>query len=198
MLTAVVTQLGASVSVELLDAQLPQGRVVAAEEVEVPESDLNPIAPEMKEIIWGFGPFLVFLFLMRYLLYPRLSKGMDSRAEGIRSDYEEADALRSGARAEVAEYESKLAAVKAEAASRVEVARQQLETERQAAITELNSRLAEVRATATTEAEAAKLAVRDQIESAVADVAGRAGELATGRAPSAELVQRAVSEVMAR
>ncbi len=42
MLTAVVTQAGASVSVQLLDVQQPAGRMVTAEEVEAPESDLNP------------------------------------------------------------------------------------------------------------------------------------------------------------
>ena len=32
---------------------------MAAEEKEVPENDLNPIAPEMKEFAWGMGAFAV-------------------------------------------------------------------------------------------------------------------------------------------
>ncbi|CAB4560923.1 MAG: hypothetical protein ACK5CE_01625 [Actinomycetes bacterium] len=195
MLTA-VTQTGASISAEVLGALNSLSWVRA--EVEPPESDLNPIAPEMKEIIWGFGPYVVFALLLIFVLFPKLKQGMDARYESIRSDHEQADAMRAAARAEVAEYEAQLASVKAEAAAIVDAARQQLEGERQEALASLNARLADERAAAAAENDAARAAVRDQIQSAVADVAGRAGELATGRAPSADVVSRVVNEVMAR
>ena len=35
---------------------------------EVPEDDLNPIFPELKEIVWGFGAFIVLALLMRCAL----------------------------------------------------------------------------------------------------------------------------------
>jgi F-type H+-transporting ATPase subunit b len=194
VLTA-VTQTGASISGNLLAALSSPW---LGTEVEPPESDLNPIAPEMKEIIWGFGPYVVFALLLIFVLYPKLKKGMDARYEGIRSDHEQADAMRAAARAEVAEYEAQLASVKAEAAARVDAARQQLEVKRQERLAALNARLAEERAAAAADNEAARAAVRGQIQSAVADVAGRAGELATGRAPSPDVVNRVVSEVMAR
>ena len=194
MLTA-VTQTGASISGNLL-AVLSSPWLGA--EVEPPESDLNPIAPEMKEIIWGFGPYVVFALLLIFVLFPKLKKGMDARYEGIRSDHEQADAMRAAARAEVAEYEGQLASVKAEAATRVDAARQQLEVKRQERLATLNARLAEERAAAVAANDEARAAVRGQIQSAVADVAGRAGELATGRAPSPDVVNRVVSEVMAR
>lgn len=158
----------------------------------------GPIVPEMKELIWGAGSFIVFALLMRFYLFPRLKKGMDARYAGIRADHEQADAERASARKEVADYEAQLATVKAEAAAKVDAARQTLEAERQQQIAALNGRLAEKRAAAAAEAEAAKAAVRDQIHAAVADVAGRAGELATGRTPDATVVARVVSEVMAR
>jgi F-type H+-transporting ATPase subunit b len=88
--------------------------------------------------------------------------------------------------------------VKAEAAARVDAARQTVEAERHERISALNAVLGEQRAAATAENEAAKAAVRDQIHSAVADVAARAGELATGRRPDATVVNQVVSEVMAR
>lgn len=158
----------------------------------------SPIAVDPSELIWGGASFLVFLVLFRYYLYPRLRKGMDDRYNGIRADHENADAERSAARSEIAEYEAQIASVKAEAAVRVDAARQQLEVERQERIDALNVQLAERRATAQAENEAAKAAVRDQIHSAVADVAGRAGELATGRRPDDSVVARVVDEVMAR
>jgi F-type H+-transporting ATPase subunit b len=170
---------------------------LAAEGVEAGEGP-GPIVPELKELYWGAGSFIVFALLMRFYLFPRLKQGMDARYAGIRADHEQADAARAAARAEVADYEAQLAAVKAEAAAKVDVARQALEAERQEQVKALNAQLAERRAAAQAETEAAKAAVRDQIHAAVADVAGRAGELATGRRPDATVVARVVNEVMAR
>lgn len=170
---------------------------LAAEGVEVGEGP-GPIVPELKELYWGAGSFIVFALLMRFYLFPRLKQGMDARYAGIRADHEQADAERASARAEVADYEAQLAAVKAEAAAKVDAARQALEAERQEQVKALNAQLAERRAAAQAETDAAKAAVRDQIHAAVADVAGRAGELATGRRPDATVVARVVNEVMAR
>ena len=170
---------------------------LAAEGVEAGEGP-GPIVPELKELAWGAGSFIVFAIAMRFWLFPRLKKGMDARYAGIRADHEAADAERAAARKEVADYEAQLAAVRAEAAAKVDAARQTLEAERQERLKALNAQLAERRAAAVAETEAAKAAVRDQIHAAVADVAGRAGELATGRRPDATLVARVVDEVMAR
>lgn len=197
MLTAVVTQSGSSISVHLVGFG---GRIAAeeGEEVPVPESDLNPIAPEMKEVAWGFGSFLVLLVLMRFFLYPRLKRGTDARNDLITDSHTNAEQMRQAARAEVAEYEAQLAQVKAEAAARVEAARQTLESERQATLAEVNARLAEARAAAAADAEAAREAAKPQIHAAVSEVAAAAGQLATGRAPAPDVVERAVSEVMSR
>ena len=195
MLTAVVTQTGSSFSVELLGAT--NAHAWLATEVAPPEKDLNPIFPEIKEVAWGFGSFVVLALLMRFVLFPKLKKGMDDRYNGIRADHEQADETRAAARAEVANYEAQLATVKAEAAGRLDVARQQLEAERQEKITALNARLAEARAAAAADAERARAAASDQIRAAVSDVAGRVGELAIGRRPSADVVDRVVTEVMA-
>lgn len=171
----------------------------AAEPVEGAVSkEPGPIVPEVKELIWGAGSFIVLAVLMRWVLFPKLKKGMDARYNSIRDAHDTADAARAGARAEVADYEAQLAAIKAEAAQVVEAARATLETERQAALAEVNARIAEQRAAALAQADAARDAARDQIHAAVSDVAGRAGELATGRRPSGDVVDRVVSEVMAR
>lgn len=172
-------------------------RFVAEGDVEAGEGP-GPIVPEMHELAWGAGSFIVFALLMRFVLYPRLKKGMEARYDGIQSDHAQADAERASARAEVAAYEAQLATVKAEAAARVDAARQTLEVERQQAVAALNARVVERRAAAAVEADAARAAVRDQVHAAVADVAGRAGELATGHRPDASVVSRVVDEVMAR
>jgi F-type H+-transporting ATPase subunit b len=148
----------------------------------VPEDDLNPIFPEVKEILWGFGSFVVLALLMRYFLYPRLRKGMDARYGLIKSGHEQAEQITASAKGDVANYESQLAAAKAEAATRVDAARTTLEAERRAA--------------AATELENARAAVQGDVEVAVRDVAARTGRLATGRDPDPSVVSEAVSSVM--
>jgi len=94
--------------------------------LEVEKTGPNPIAPENKELLWSFGAFIIFLILMRYFLFPRLRKGMDSRYESIRSNHDGADAAKADARAEVAKYDTALVGVRAEAAQRIDAARQTL------------------------------------------------------------------------
>jgi F-type H+-transporting ATPase subunit b len=161
-------------------------------------SDPGPILPELKELVWGSSAFIVFALLMRFLLYPKLKQGMDARYKHIRDGHESAEQLRSGARAEVSDYEAQVAGIRAEAAKVVDAARQTVEGERQARLAEVNARLDQQRNAALQEANDAREAARGQIHAAVSDVAGRAGELATGQRPPADVVDRVVGEVMAR
>jgi F-type H+-transporting ATPase subunit b len=157
----------------------------------------SPIAPEIKELAWGAGSFIVLFVLMRLVLLPRLKQGMDARYGKIRGDHETADATRTAAKAEVAAYEAELAEVKAEARQRVDAARQTLESERTAALAEANNRIAARRAAATADTEVAKTAAAGHIQDAVADVSSRAAELATGRRPDAATVTGIVAALMA-
>ena len=160
--------------------------------------DPGPIVPEIKELAWGAGSFIVFAVLMRWVLFPKLKRSMDARYQGIQNDHAGAEAARTAARAEVADYEAQVAAIKAEANQVVDAARAEVEAERQAQVSALTARLGEQRAAAAAEVEAARQAATSHIAAAVGDVAARAGELATGRRPSDDVVGRVVSEVMAR
>jgi len=157
----------------------------------------SPIAPEIKELAWGAGSFIVLFALMRIVLYPRLKKGMDARYGKIRGDHEAADATRAAANAEVAEYEAEIATVKAEAAGRLEAARGVLESERTAALAEVNGRIATRRAESNAASEVARAAAAEHVQAAVADVSSRAAELATGHKPKAAAVSGIVESLMA-
>ncbi|MEI7618990.1 MAG: ATP synthase F0 subunit B [Actinomycetota bacterium] len=220
MLTAVVTQSGSAITVHLASVPpnstaeqtitaetVPSDAAVATPLAATAEGSAtgatvevnpgpSPIAPELKEVAWGGGSFVVFAVLMRFVLYPRLKKGMDARYAGIRSSHEGADATRAEAKAEVAGYEAQLAGVKAEAAAHIDAARQTLETERAAKLAAVGAEIAEQRAAASAANDAARQAVQAQIESAVGDVSGRAIELAVGTKPDAAVVSRVVLEVM--
>jgi F-type H+-transporting ATPase subunit b len=194
VLTAVVTSSGATIEVSLLDATF----VTAEEgsEAEGPENDLNPIFPEVKEVVWGFGAFVVLALAMRLFLFRKVRDGMTARYDRIEGDLETAQASTASARADVADYEAQLAAVRADAQTRVEAARATLEAERTEQIAAANARIAEKRGAAAAEVDAAKQAARGQVEAAVADVSTRLSELATGRRPSDQVVQRAVGEAL--
>ena len=217
MLTAVVIQTGDSLRVNLVSGEGEEGhseehQISPSECLFEPESEADrtaetispekcgpgpsPIIPEMKELVWGAGAFIVFALLMRFFLFPRLKKGMDARYNSIRDGHENADAARSSARSEVAQYEAAVASAKAEAAKVVDSARATLESERQAKIAEANARINAKREAALRDADAAKAAVRGQIESAVSDVVSSAVEAATGKRPDSAAVSRAVADVM--
>ncbi|MFM7962869.1 MAG: hypothetical protein ACKPBF_02710 [Actinomycetota bacterium] len=134
----------------------------------------NPIAPENKELLWGAGSFLVFLFVMRVFLVPKVKKGMDARYGDIRSGHESAQATRAAAQNDVHAYEEAVAKVRAEAAARIDAARQTLDAERQAKVDEVNSRIAARRADADRELAAARAAARGEVATAVGNVTARA------------------------
>jgi len=234
VLTAVVTQTGSAITVQLVQTVPPnssetetpttEGEVTGAEPtgaeshgdnvttdsdgklvaksgtahvpIEEAAPGPNPIIPEVKELVWGAGAFIVFAVVMRYLAFPRLKKGMDARYRSIREDHESADRARSAAQLEVAEYQSQLAAVKAEAAAIIDEARQNLESTRTARLAAVNADIAQLRSVATAENEAARVAVQDQIEAAVADVAGEAIKRAVGKNPEPARVRHVVAELM--
>ena len=160
MLTAVVTSSGSLLEFSLISGVVQAEGEEGQGEVEVAENQLNPIAPELKEAIWGFGAFVVLAVVMRYVLFPKVRAGMTARYEGIRGDFEKAETLTASARAEVAEYEAQVASVRADAYGRVEAARATLEAERSAKISEVNARIAEKRAAAAAEVDAAREAAR--------------------------------------
>jgi len=156
----------------------------------------NPIAPEIKELAWGAGSFVVFLFFMRLFLVPKVRKGMASRYDSIQADHEYASATRDGAKQDVARYESAVAEIRSEAARRLEAARQTLDKERTEKIAQVSARIAEQRAQAEAEVAASRAAAQSQIVSAVTAVTTRATQIAVGVSPDTAVVSRSVQQAM--
>jgi F-type H+-transporting ATPase subunit b len=161
-----------------------------------PKTGPNPLTPELKEILWGILPFVVFAVLMRFVLFPRLKKGMDARYGKIQGDLADADATRASAHKELADYHAALAGVRAEAGQRLDAARAQLDRERTARLAEVNAAINERKAQAAAEVEAARLGASRQVADAVASVATNATRKLLGREPKAAVVRSAVDEVM--
>ena len=156
----------------------------------------NPIAPENKELFWGAGSFLVFLFVMRVFLVPKVRKGMEARYNAIRGGHESAQAARCAAQRDVAAYEAALAEVRAEATARIDAARQTLDAERQAKVLEANARILAKRADADGALASARAAARGDVAVAVGSVTASAAALVLGKTADASLVKRAVDNSM--
>ena len=156
----------------------------------------NPIAPENKELFWGAGSFLVFLFIMRVFLVPKVRKGMEDRYGAIRDGHETAQATRSAAESDVVEYEKAIAQARNEAATRIDKARQTLDTERQAKIAETTTRISAKRAEADSALQATRAAARGEVASAVSSVTAHAAQLVLGKSPDTAAVKRAVDNTM--
>jgi F-type H+-transporting ATPase subunit b len=156
----------------------------------------NPIAPEIKELAWGAGSFIVFLFFMRLFLVPKVRKGMASRYESIQADHEYASATRDGAKQDVARYESAIAEIRSEAARRLETARQTLDKERSEKVAQVNAQIAQRRSAAEAEVAAARAAAQSQIVTAVGAVTTQATQIAVGVSPDAAIVSRSVQQAM--
>lgn len=208
MPTVIVTQSNGQVTqIQLVPAEGTEDTVVeseamvttgaaGAETTAEVKSPPNPIATEPNELAWTAGAFFVLLIVMRYFLFPRLKKATDARYASIRADIEGADSVKSSARSAVAEYDAAVAAVHAEAASRIDAARQTLDNERTAQLAQVNARIASARSAAEAATAEARAAAQGQIASAVATVVTRAAELATGQKPDASTVDATVKSVM--
>jgi F-type H+-transporting ATPase subunit b len=209
MLTAIVTQTGDQVQVRLVssettDTTMPEAVLMSASaeagaaettvaEVKTPP---NPVNPAKNEMLWAAGAFLVLFVLMRYFLFPRLKKSTDARYASIRANSEGAEQVKVDAKSDVAEYEKALDAARAEAAGRVDAARQTVDNERTAQLAQVNGRIAAARADADQKNAAARAAAQGDVAAAVATVASRVAELALGKAPDASVVNAAVASTM--
>ena len=209
MLTAIVTQTGDQVQVRLAsgdttDTTVPEAELMASSAaagsttttVAETKTAPNPVNPAKNEMLWAAGSFLVLFVLMRYFLFPRLKKSTEARYASIRANSEGADQVKADAKSDVAEYEKALDAARAEAAGRVDVARQTVDNERNAQLAQVNARIAAARAEADQKNAAARAAAQGDVASAVATVASRVAELALGKAPDASAVNAAVASAM--
>jgi hypothetical protein len=88
--TVNVTHLGAGGISVSFPQSAGQETAAQAEESSADEGP-SPIAPELKELLWGFGAFAVFLILMRLWLVPKVKRGMDSRYGVITGQHESAE-----------------------------------------------------------------------------------------------------------
>ncbi len=156
----------------------------------------NPILPTGKEMIWGLGSFLVLVVLMRYWLYPKLKKGMESRYSKTQEDLAEAERLREEASLELARYQAAIAEANGEAARVLETARHDVDADRTAKVTAASARIAERKAAAAAEIDDACQAALARTQPIVVEIAATAASRVLGTTVSRDEIQPLVADVM--
>jgi F-type H+-transporting ATPase subunit b len=160
------------------------------------ETAPNPILPVGKEMVWGFGSFLVLFVLMRFWLFPKVRKGMDARYAKIRADLDASETARAAAASEAQRYEEAIATARAEANDILDAARRDVEADRSTKVNAANARIAERRAVAAAETDEARRAALAQAEGVVVDVATAAAQRVLGQPVDRAVAERAVAEVV--
>ena len=131
----------------------------------------SPILPATNELFWGSLSFIILFLLLAKVAYPALKKGMDDRAEKIRTSIDEAEHARSDAQRILEQYQSQLADARSESARIIEEARQAADRLRQDLKRQAETEVTDLRARAREDIDA-------QVQRAMADLQARVGELA--------------------
>ncbi|MBV8160653.1 MAG: F0F1 ATP synthase subunit B [Acidimicrobiia bacterium] len=131
----------------------------------------SPILPATNELFWGGISFVLLFFLLSKFAYPAIKKGMDERAEKIRTSIDEAEHARTEAQRILEEYQRQLADARSESARIIEEARQAADRLRQDLKRQAETEVGELRARSQEDIQA-------QVERAMADLQSRVAELA--------------------
>ena len=130
----------------------------------------NPILPAGNEIIWGALSFLILFVFIAKVGYPAVKKGLDARADKIRSSLDEAERTRDEASAILEQYQRQLADAKGESGRIIEEARQAADKLRQDLKNQAEAEVAEIKQRAQDDISA-------QVERAMGDLRARVAEM---------------------
>jgi F-type H+-transporting ATPase subunit b len=159
--------------------------IVAAEEVAEEVTAKNPMVPETKEIFWAVIAFVIVFGLLAWKAWPAIKKALQDREDRIRADLERAEAARTEAETQLADYQHQLADARVEAGRIIEEARQAADQVRKDLIAKAEADAVELRGRA---ADDIKLAT----DRAMADLQSRVADL------SIELAEKVVEKNLDR
>ncbi|MCQ3806598.1 MAG: F0F1 ATP synthase subunit B [Acidimicrobiaceae bacterium] len=146
------------------------------QELDTCEEAPSLIIPEIDEIIWGGGAFLILFGFMWWKGFPAVQGAMQARSEKIAADLDAAESAKTQATTVLADHEAQLAGAKAEAAQIVEDARAQADLVAAEIAARANEEMAQMRARAAADIESARSQAVSDLRGVVADIAVGAAE----------------------
>lgn len=150
-------------------ANAAEGAAAGAKEV------VNPVIPDVNEMIWGAIAFFLLYILFQFVCLPPLRAAMRQREEQIRGDLEASERVAADAEQVRRDYDATVSQARAEAARVVDEARVTAEAQRTEAL-----RAAETEAAATKAQALAEL--EQQRADALAGLHGAVTSIAVGAA----------------
>ena len=141
-----------------------------AQEAPPAEKKSNPILPAGNEIIWGAISFAILFFLIAKFAYPAVKKGIEARADKIRSSLDEAEHTRDEANTILEDYRRQLADAKNETSRIIEEARQAADKLRQDLKKQAEAEVAEIKQRAQDD-------IAAQVERAMGDLRARVADM---------------------
>jgi F-type H+-transporting ATPase subunit b len=159
--------------------------------------------PSVKQgLATGFTAVIVFVIVAAFLgafVWPKISKGLDERADKIKNEIESAEAARMQAKSALAQYERSLAEARAEAQKMLEQAKAQQQAQFAEIKAKNETELSMMKDKAMREIEAAKKQALTEIYSESAalatSVAGKILSREINRNDQSQLVQMALGEM---
>jgi len=130
----------------------------------------NPILPATNEIVWAAISFTILFVLIAKVAYPAVKKGMDARADKIRSSLDEAERTRDEANGILEQYRRQLADAKGESSRIIEEARQAADKLRQDLKRQAEAEVAEIKQRAQDD-------IAAQVDRAMGDLRAQVAEM---------------------
>jgi F-type H+-transporting ATPase subunit b len=159
----------------------------------------SPIIPKLSEVFWGGIAWLLVMIVVVKAGVPAMKKTMTARSEKIKGDLDAAEAAKTSANAELADYRAKLADAQSEANRIIDEARQSADGVRKDLIARAEADAAEVRARANEEvrlaSERAMADLSQQVATMSVDLAGKIVEKNLDVATQQQLIDSYINNV---
>jgi F-type H+-transporting ATPase subunit b len=166
----------------------------------VKTADVNPLIPQVPDLIYGGFVFVVVLVIVIWKVLPRLNAMLDARSDAIEGGIKRAEIAEAAAEAKKGEYEAALAEARAEAAkirdeARADGAKIVAEAKEQATV-EAGRVTANAQLQIDAERTAALVSLRAEVGSLAIDLAsGVIGESLTSDKRSKDIVDRFLADL---
>jgi F-type H+-transporting ATPase subunit b len=147
--------------------------LVAAATASAAEGKASPI-PGLEQFTSGIAALIAFIVVLAVFatqVWPKISKGLDERANKIKSEIESAEAARAQAKSALEQYERALADARAEAQKMLDQAKAQQVAQTAALKAQADAELAAMKEKAVREIDAAKKIALSEIHAHVANLA---------------------------
>lgn len=144
---------------------------ILAEGGEATEEVVNPVIPDIPEMVWGGIAFFLLLILMNWVLLPPIKQAMRKRDEQVRGDEEAAERAAVDAEQIRRDYDATLAEARAEASRIVDEARQTADAQRAEIVRVAEDEVAALRQSALAELDAERSAALGSMGADVATIA---------------------------